>query len=510
MEFNIQKEKFSLCESGNQGNQEHAIDCDITLPEYLPDIIKILKCSCIPGVKSHQVNGDRITAECNCIVRVLYTSEQGNLHCYEQNIPFAKQIELKSDHIPTDIFVGAKTDYVNYRVSGQRRFEIHGALTVFAKTNSKKCVEMISDACGDGVTLKTEKVEICDLCSVIEKAFTVTETCDVGALSEPMGSVVASCSFGIINELKIVSDKLFLKGELIIHTTFTGTETHQVQTIDNTININQIIEAPDITEDCHLDSYFSVIDLECKPRFDLSGDKNLLDISAVINFSACGYKTRTLSCVRDAYSTKYESEIKKNIFYLTSLREEFEDSFLCRGVTEINTPGISKILSFLCTDITSSFSLADTSYSVNGEITAEIIYEDVKGEICFIQRQIPYTYKRPAGVVESVLSCNPHCNISAFSYVLNGDKALDIRAEINIRCFVFAETEKLVATDLVINKDKIKSIKTAALTIYFADSGEAIWDIAERYNTTVEAITRENHLTESCVKEKCKLLIPKM
>lgn len=83
--------------------------------------MKILRCTCVPGVKSHQLNGDRLSAECSCVVRVLYTSEQGTLHCYEQNIRFAKQLEVKAFDNVTDFFVGAKTDYVNYRVSGQRK-----------------------------------------------------------------------------------------------------------------------------------------------------------------------------------------------------------------------------------------------------------------------------------------------------------------------------------------------------------------------------------------------------
>ena len=84
-----------------------------------------------------------------------------------------------------------------------------------------------------------------------------------------------------------------------------------------------------------------------------------------------------------------------------------------------------------------------------------------------------------------------------------------MRVEIDIKAFIFCETEKLITTELSINKDRQKTIKTASLTVYFADTGEAIWNIAEKHNTTVDAVMRENNLTDTHIKEKCKLLIVK-
>ena len=510
MDFNTNKECISLGESGYKGRSEHAIDMDITLPEYLPDIVRILRCSCTPGVRSHQVNGDRITAECTCLVRVLYINEQGRLYCFEQNVQFAKQIEIKADENSRDYFVGAKADYMNYRVSGQRRFELHGAVTVFAKSCGKKKCEIVTDATGDGITLKSEKTEICNLKTVVEKMFTVTETCDAGTLSEPMGSIISSSASVIIHELKIVADKLFLKGELIIHTAFTGTETGEIQTLENVININQIIEATDISDTSRIDAHLTVSDLEIKPRFDLSGNKNLLDVSACVNFSGYGYENTTINCVKDAYSVKYETDIKKSVIYTATIEEEIDDAFLCRGVADLSATGVSKVHSFMCTDLTSGFTVFDNKYSVSGEVTTEIIYEDIKGEICFAQRNIPYEYSRSAPENDGILTCTPNCDITARSYVINNDSQLDVRIEINVRGFIFCEKENLVTTELLVNKDRIKNTDTASLTIYFADKGEALWDIAEKYNTTVDKILRENKISDTFVKEKCKLLIPKM
>lgn len=510
MEFNIQKDSISLCETSFQGSGEYAVDCDITLPEYLPDIIRILRCTCVPSIQSHQINGDRINSECDCLVRVLYICEQGKIRCFEQNMHFTKQIELKSAEPGDALFVGAKTDYVNYRVSGQRRFEVHGAVTVFAKSDCKKKYELVTDAVGDGITLKRDNEEICNLVCTIEKPFFVTETCDAGSLSEPIGSIISSCAFATIDELKIVSNKLFLKGELIVHTTFTGADSGDVYNLENRININQIIEAPEVTEECHIDSCLQVIGLQIKSRFDPAGNKNLLDISANINISVSGYETRNIPAVKDAYSVKYETDVKKSVMYARCLEEKLEDTFLCRGIAELSSSGISKVLSFICTDISSAFSINEDSISVSGEVNADIIYEDSKGEICFAQRQIPYEYKKSVSCNSGILICKPCCTPTAYNYVLNDGTRLDVRIEINIRGFIFCEKEKLITTQLSVNKDKPKTIKTASLTVYFAEGGEQLWNIAERYNTTVDAIMRENRLSEPAVKEKCKLLIPKM
>ena len=509
MEFNSNKDCISVCTTVFQASAEHSVDCDVTLPEYMPDIVRILRCSAISGVQSHQINGDRITAECECLVKVLYICEEGKIRCFDQILHFSKQIELKSADVVTDIFVGAKTDYVNYRVSGQRKFEVHGAVTVFAKADGKKKCEFIDSVNGGSVTARCENDQVCDLVSITEKAFSVSETVEIGTLSEPIGAIISQGAVAVIDELKIISNKLFLKGEMTIRTTFTGQETCGVHTIENTISINQIIESPDIHENCSVDALLSVLSLDVRPRFDSAGDKNLLDVSATLGFSASCYCTRQITCIKDAYSTKYESDLKKTVVYMPTLEEKIDDTFLCRGNADFSS-GISKILSFTCGNTTSVFSVAEDGIVIRGEVTADIIYEDENGDISFAQRQIPFEYKRPLQSSDGVLTCKPNCVANASSYVIVEDNKIDIRIEIHIHGFVFSEKEKSIVTEINIDNSKVKAIKTASLTVYFAECDESLWNIAEKYNTTVEAIMRENHLTSNTTEKKCKLLIPKV
>lgn len=510
MDFDTRREHISMYETTFQGSAEHAVDCDITLPEYLPDIVRILRCSATAGVQSHQVTGDRITAECDCIVRVLYVCEEGKIRCFEQTLHFSKQIELKSTDNITDIFVGAKTEYLNYRVSGQRKLEVHGALSVFARGNAKKQFEVISAAEGGHITARCENLQITDLMSVTEKPFAVSETCEAGGAAGTIGAVIATGASAVIDELKVISGKLFLKGELIVHTVCTQQDTCDVVCMDNMIAINQIIEAPDITEDCEVDAQLNVLSLDVRSRFDSAGDKTLLDISATVNISAYGYINRQITVINDAYSTKYESQVKRTGIYINRLEEKVEDTFLCRGAADLSATGMTEVLSFTCSDITASFSVREDSVVINGDVTADIIYRDAKGEPAFAQRQIPYEYTRRLSADGAILTCRPSCSVTASGFVISENSRLDARIEINVRGFIFREYEKNIASEITVDKSKIKTLKTASLTVYFADGGENLWDIAERYNTTVDAVMRENHISDSIVDKSCKLLIPKV
>ena len=53
-----------------------------------------------------------------------------------------------------------------------------------------------------------------------------------------------------------------------------------------------------------------------------------------------------------------------------------------------------------------------------------------------------------------------------------------------------------------------ESKKRPALTVYYCDGGEKLWDIAKRYSTTVDLIKSENGIDGDTVSKKRMLLIP--
>ena len=72
---------------------------------------------------------------------------------------------------------------------------------------------------------------------------------------------------------------------------------------------------------------------------------------------------------------------------------------------------------------------------------------------------------------------------------------------------IYSEIRKKYISGIDIMQDnKIKN--NCALTISFCDKDENIWNIAKKYNTTVDAIREENGLASDVLENNRMLMIP--
>ena len=212
--------------------------------------------------------------------------------------------------------------------------------------------------------------------------------------------------------------------------------------------------------------------------------------------------------VTDAYSTAYELGTERKIIRLSRLADTFSDTALCRGALEMSGAGVSAVLDLWCGGIASSTAVRDGQLAVSGTVTVCMLLVDSAGELQYLERQADYEYLRRLENSDCPITCEPVVRAGAMDYVLSGDSKVEVRIELSITASVFETVEKKVVSQISLMEDQPKQLSSSALTIYYCDAGESVWDIAVRYNTTVQAIMAENQLAEETVPEKCMLLIP--
>ena len=138
MDLKLNREMLSMTRTILDASCEQAVEKDFLLPDYYPDIFRVLKCVITPTVQSHSINGGKLSFDMAVLIRVLYISQNDKrINCIEQKMNYTKSFDLQGDCGDPMIWLTPKCDYVNCRVVNQRRLDIRGAVTIPRKCDGR-------------------------------------------------------------------------------------------------------------------------------------------------------------------------------------------------------------------------------------------------------------------------------------------------------------------------------------------------------------------------------------
>lgn len=97
MELKVSHDTVSINEVIFEGSAEQPVDLDINLPDYCPDISRILKCRLMPAVSVRQITGDRLQVEGKTQVSILYVDDTNpaGSNAWSSLFPFPRALPCK-------------------------------------------------------------------------------------------------------------------------------------------------------------------------------------------------------------------------------------------------------------------------------------------------------------------------------------------------------------------------------------------------------------------------------
>ena len=162
MEYKQRRENITVNELIYDGCQEQPVDLELTLPDYCPDIQKILKCRLCPTIASASILGDSADLNGSVAVRVLYLDPRGEkLRCYETTTQFSVNIPVKTATGNGVVIPRVNVEYVNCRATSSRRLDIHGAFSVCAGVWERRELALLRSVEDDDVEQLQTEEELC-------------------------------------------------------------------------------------------------------------------------------------------------------------------------------------------------------------------------------------------------------------------------------------------------------------------------------------------------------------
>ena len=509
MEFNQENRTFRAPCTVLDTVAEQLTDVDLTLPDYCPDIEKILKCTLNPKIHSKTLSGGQLQIDGECDVSVLYVGrEKKTIRCCEHSVSFSQSFPVRDAGEGFIIITKTKPEYINCRALSPRRLVMHGAFSLYAKVITPKSAELFEPS-GDYIETLSRTIPLCDLKANCQEQFTVSE--EISAADKPaVDSLLYTKVTAGLTDAKAVSGKLLLYGDINISLFYlTDPESGDTAKLNCVVPFQQILDCAGIDENTDNIYHVEVMSYDVRVKNDILSDKPTVAFDAMLCVSAEGYTTGEADIVTDAFCTAYacapQFEDIKTVGGVCAI----EDTFIQKTTVKIEGSKPSKILDIFADSGACETMPDGKNVTAKGKLNLCILALD--------ENNVPFAVER-ACEIERVLPSADGCNTVLFgnvrvvsvSYRMTEDSAVDVRCELKFTGGAVNSERHRAVSSVEVFDDKPIAPDNCALTLYFASTGESLWDIAKSHNTALAPLMEENSLDSVTLESDRMLLIPKL
>lgn len=503
MQPNLQKKNVSVCEMLLDTAVEYPIECDVLLPDYCPDIVRILSCRVLPVIQNSLVRRNQFVVEGVAEVQLCYAAKVGGIRKAEYKIPFSKSFELKTEPASPIWCTDARAGQINCRAASPRRFDMRGTVIISAKLFDTAKREVLAEAQGCGVETLSSQEEMVDFAGQLRREFSVTERLGSAVGKSAAVEVLLCRCRAVVTESRVMASRVIIKGELLVHLLYkTDADTGAMETADYTLPLSRVIEGERLGDELICDSMVQCVSAQCQP--DEDGEDGEMRLEAVLLCDVHLFAPQQLSCLTDSFSTLYPTANSfSRLRILKSCTTVFE-----RVGADGEIPTEQNVTAVLdCFGEVSGQSMTVTAESITVEAdikvcafisTDELEADSING-VCRAKITLPVSGS--AGLLGCIQVTSTTARIS--------DGAVSVQCEATLSGVLLRFAERTILSDIAVDENNPRSIDPAVgLTVYYAAKGESVWDIAKRYGSLPRQIMEDNELLSEVLEDDTPLMIP--
>ncbi len=513
MELKVTKEKISSAEVILSDTNEQSIELDYILPDYYPEIFKILKCITTPRIISQSIDNDKLTYEMSVCIRVLYCAENScAVHIIDQKLTYSKKIDIGKICTRPEVSIIPQVSFINCRAVNSRRMDIRGAISTSVTISDIICNNIISDVNGGNIQLKKISLTYPSNHLNTLKQINVSDKFDLGLSKPSIIDIIRNDAIVTSVDKKIIANKLIVKGEIYVNMLYTCIKDNNdsIETMQFTLPFSQVIDMEGIDDrfDCIVNT--DIVSCDIIPCSDGDGNSKIAECDINVLIAVSAYKTSTADLAIDEYSTSYKSYSERNDIFLETAPQSINNVCVIKTIISAENE-IDCIYDAWCTlkNILISPIIEENQLKINGTASYIVIAKNGEGKPVLLEKEENFAVSVPVENLTENSRINLKLTPVSCSYNLASDNTVEVKAELkatgNIKNIVVING----ITDISINEEEpVNRNNNYALKIYYTDENEDLWEIAKKYGTSVSAIIEENEIEDDMISGRGMILIP--
>lgn len=508
MEINVSNEKFDLCTAMCHDATNFTTECDIIVPDSKPDIGRILQMSARSKITGCETRNDSVIVSGFVMFNILYLADNEEKSVCAINSSCGFSNLFKHEGIKEGMLTVSDVEVteLNYNAANCRKLTAKAVLSGKVCTYSSREISPVTEITGACTQKKT-------ISSTVVRAFaegtaTANDSFELPDGKTQIKEILKSDAIISDSDIKIIDDKAIIKGTaeiVILYSCENGIDYFKTE-----IPFAHVMDAFGIRSDMLCDYDIKVVGLTAETSQDINGQNRITDIEAELFFRVIARETIFCRCVTDAFLPKGTLDLQSENLTVSSVENTVHNEINYREIVTLpeNTAPIETVYEIIARPYAENCEIVGDKLKISGYTEVYILYlsSDSSAPV--------YSYK--ANVDFSVMTDSPDCTLKPvavcksknISYVINGERSIEIRGmlKINTQCIREASTSIIHSAQI----GETAPLKRPSIVVSYVNDGRNLWDISKEYRVACEDILSANALEcEDDITGGMALIIPK-
>lgn len=488
-----------------EGRASKEIAAEYNLPDYLPDINRLLKVSAEITEESRYLSGDTLEYDGKLRFSVLYATSDGRLKNATFDTDFSGNTSILGTAGDCDIHFTPAVESVSCRLQNPRRLtakaKLSGDVSVIARTPTAPMISgRLTTEEENALQYRTETVRTTAEADAEELGASVSEDIELDASMTAMEDVIAVELTPFVSDARVTDGKVTYKGEVMANILYLakGDATEGEATPPRYVSfVRSIPVSGEILSDALCEGAVPTVSIridntEFRPRENAFGENRTVEIDFDYSVFVHTYCCEENEVVTDMYSVDYEStEEREPLAYETVLYGR-AFNFSVGGSTARDDKDFDMIVGSSANAVVESAEKEGNKLIFNGHADVSVILTNGAGVYQSRSFAVPFRAETDgAKTPEAIRILSEAFVMSDAVRMDDGNLYADL--EILIPYVLFERHTTDTVRQSAVYKDKpTVSAVDASLTLYYPTAGEPLWDIAKKYRTTVSALQAAN------------------
>ena len=513
-DIDIIKENVQFEQLLRESNSNTVLKEEYLIPDTHPDVQEILTVEARPMIINKELIGDKIVLEGKVEYTVIYLAREDGIVAnsvnYNQN--FTNNIDLNQGEYKVICEAQCNVEHIEATIMNERKISIQGIITIDWELYKSNEFEFVKDIEGnDGVEV-LKKTETINKISANEDVELIGKCMIRVGMDKPQINKILKCSLRLHKkEVKIAEDKIYLGCYCKLNILYKGDDSKDIIPLEDDIYLSKEEEVKGVTSDMLPTVCYEISNNDLMLEEDDLGEVRIINDEFIVKANVKVFSKENIDTIKDAYSTKCLIGLRKEEHEVGILHGANSAESIVKYNIQLNDKDLKPehIISANASIILTDKQVMKDRVAIEGIVKADVLYKtnDEEKYLANVKAEIPFSALIDIfGATEDMKSIVKG-NLESLDASIEGN-SIAIKATIILSGKILYEMNKEFISDIVEEEGDMPE-KKASITIYVVGEGDTFWDLAKKYNTTVDELIKINKVEDpEHIEQGQKLIIP--